>query len=215
MRIPLFNRLKKRIHVEIAMLQDEVVDIAYSASPKAVLHGGTAVWRCYSGNRFSEDLDFYLSADEKFRKAFVNGLESRGLALLKYKKSKTTLFSKISNGRAEIRFEAAFRKPKCFEARAFERADGTFMSVFTLPPESLILEKAEAYSARRLARDIYDIYMLSSLAETGKKTGAKMCSFLKKIPKPVDEKNLRTIVFSGAVPSFEQMLAALKRRFHA
>ena len=31
--------------------------------------------------------------------------------------------------------------------------------------------------------------------------------------KPEDEKNLRTIVYAGAVPSFEQLLLQIKRRF--
>ena len=64
MRIPLANKLKKRLHSETAFLQDEVIDIVYGLEPNAVLHGGTAIWRCYQGNRFSEDLDFYFIIGE-------------------------------------------------------------------------------------------------------------------------------------------------------
>lgn len=213
MRIPLFNRLRKRIHVETALLQDEVVDIIYMVSPKAVLHGGTAVWRCYAGNRFSEDLDFYISLSKSFRDRFAKALESRGLSLLKFKQTENVVFSKVSNGTVEVRFEASFRKPKAVEPRPFERVDGSFTNVFTLPAEQLLLEKAEAFSNRRLVRDLYDVFMLSSMLKPNKRLSKKVISLVGKGKKPLDEKNLQAIVFSGAVPSFEQMLLAIKRRF--
>lgn len=213
MRIPLFNRLRKQFHREIAMLQDEVVEIVYALSPDAVLHGGTTVWRCYSGNRFSEDLDFYLVPKEKFREQLKKTLESRGLFLLKYKKTKSTIFSKISNGTVEIRLEVAIRNIREFEPRPFERTDGSFIDVFTPSPEQLLLEKMEAYSNRKLIRDFYDIYTLSAIVSLDKKLSEKTLGFLEKAKKPLDEKNLKTIVFSGAIPSFEQMELAVKRRF--
>jgi len=215
MRIPLFNRLGKRIHVETALLQDEVVDIVYKLLPKAVLHGGTAVWRCYAGNRFSEGLDFYISLNNTFRDDFANALESRGLSLLKFKKTRNTIFSKVSNGTVEVRFEASFRKPAAVEARPFERVDGSFTSVFTLSPENLLLEKAEAYSNRRLVRDLYDVFVLSSMVESNKAFSKKVFLFVEKGRLPVDEKNLKAIVFSGAIPSFKQMSLAIKRRLKA
>lgn len=211
MRIPLFNRLKKRIHVETALLQDEVVDIVYGLSPKAVLHGGTAVWRCYSGNRFSEDLDFYLWAGGGFEAGFRKSLESRGLSLLKFKKTQNTAFSRIGNGIVEVRFEVAFRKPTCVEPRPFERVDGSFTNVFTLSAENLLLEKLAAYKDRLFVRDIYDVFMLSSMVSPGKELLKEVSLFLKNPERPVNEKNLKAIVFSGAVPSFEQMLLSLKR----
>ncbi len=48
--------------LRLAELQDEVIDIIYDRfEPDAVLYGGTAVWRCYGGNRFSEDIDICMS----------------------------------------------------------------------------------------------------------------------------------------------------------
>ncbi len=43
MRIPLGKQLKKRSQIEVAILQDELVDIIYSIVDDAVLHGGTAI----------------------------------------------------------------------------------------------------------------------------------------------------------------------------
>jgi predicted nucleotidyltransferase component of viral defense system len=213
MRIPLSHKLKKRLHVEIALLQDEIIDIVYSLKEKAVLHGGTALWRCFSGNRFSEDLDFYLNADKNFEKEFRKKLESRGLNLLKYKKTENSVYSRISNGTTEVRLESALRKTKEFEAREYERADGTYSTVFTLPAEKLLEEKMQAYKNRKLIRDLYDVFMLSSAVKESSELNCKIKEFLEGIPEPSDEKNLKTIVFSGAIPSFGQMVNAIKRRF--
>ena len=211
MKIPLFNRLRKAMHRETALLQDEVVDIIYSIAPTAVFHGGTAIWRCYSGNRFSEDLDFYLKADKNFKESFFESLDSRNLQVLKYKKTENTIFSKITNGRTEIRFEAALRSTNRFDSGFYEKADGSSISIFVLSAEDLLLEKMSAYSNRRLVRDIYDVYFLSN-RDLSAETRGKLGNFVKQIEKPVDEKTLKTIVYSGAIPSFEQMLLALKRR---
>ncbi|PJA18852.1 MAG: hypothetical protein COX63_01940 [Candidatus Diapherotrites archaeon CG_4_10_14_0_2_um_filter_31_5] len=213
MRIPLENKLKKRLHIEIGRLQDEVIDIVYFLEEKAVLHGGTALWRCFSGNRFSEDLDFYLNADKNFERGFRQKLESRGLQLLKYKKTDNAVYSRISNGVVEVRFEAALRKIKDFEVREYERIDGTFSNVFTLSAEKLLLEKLEAFKNRKLIRDLYDVFMLSFFVSENKLISGKVKDFLKKVPEPADEKNLKTIIFSGAVPSFNQMIVVLNRRF--
>ena len=213
MRLPLLNRLRKRLHMDIALLQDEVVDIVYSLAPNAVLHGGTAIWRCFSGNRFSEDLDFYLPAAGKdFGERFAAGLRSRGLSLLKFKRTESTIFSKVSNGAVEVRFEAAFRSPRSFEPRRFERADGSFMSVFTPAAEELVMEKIAAYGNRLLVRDAYDLFVLSHEASLGADALKKLATFSESPPMPVDEKSLRAVVFSGAVPSFGQIVAALKTR---
>ena len=38
-------------------------------------------------------------------------------------------------------------------------------------------------------------------------------TLISKFPKPVDEDNLKAIVYAGAVPSYTQMLSTIKRRF--
>ena len=49
------------------------------------------------------------------------------------------------------------------EPRSFERADGSSMNVFTLSAGKFLLEKLAAYKNWRLARDIYNVFMLSSV----------------------------------------------------
>ena len=212
MQLSLFNRLKKQLHRDIASLQDEVVDIVYSIVPEAILHGGTALWRCYAGNRFSEDLDFYFSLDKKFRTELESVLESRQLKLIKFKQTQTTVFSKISNAKVEIRLEVNTLGKKKPVVQFFEKLDGTFMNVLTLSAEDLLLEKMSAYQNRKLIRDIYDVYFLSTKIKMTDALKESLKNSLKKLPEPVDEPNLKTIVYSGAIPNFHQIKQALLYR---
>lgn len=216
MIIPLFNRLKRRHHVEIALLQDEIVSIIYSLLPNAVLHGGTAIWRCYKGNRFSEDLDFYApNLPKDFNTKFSAELGKRDLELIKFKKTENTVFSKISNRRVEARLEIALRNSKKKIVVQYEKVDGSFFSIFSLSPEDLIKEKISAYLSRRFVRDLYDICYLSGIATDFEKIKNKGVEFMKAAKAPVDEKTLKTLVYSGIAPTSKQMFEVLQRRFGA
>lgn len=213
MIIPLEKRLRKRAQVELGMLQDEVMEILYGVENGLVLHGGTAIWRCYGGNRFSEDLDFYCVNIGNIEAGFRKKISERGLTVLKYKKTGNLLFCKISNGAVELRVEINFSATKPAIPTAYEKMDGNSMDVFTLPEDGLILEKISAYAGRKFIRDIYDIYHLSGRAENSAPVRKAMRDLLAHAPAPVDESNLKALVYSGAVPSFSQMLEALRRRF--
>jgi len=213
MKIPLANRLKKRLHLEIAALQDEVVEIMYEIEKASVLHGGTAIWRCYGGNRFSEDLDFYADVKEGFREALEEKLKAHGFLLSKYKATENVIFAKVIADGVEVRLEINRKKSVRPVVREYERIDGTFMAVMTLSPEELLAEKTDAYGSRRLIRDIYDVYHLSGQADMQKVNKRKMSEFLDSIKDPLDESNLKAIVYTGAVPSFRQLVEVLRRRF--
>ena len=208
MKIPLGNRLKKRLHVEIAYLQDEVVEIIYRIVPEAVLHGGTAIWRCYNGNRFSEDLDFYFE-DRDFKEKFSKEAEKHSLSLLKYKTTENNIFSKVSNGTATISVEIALRSVENPVVKIFEKTDGSMIDVLTLDPDRLIVEKINAFLNRKLVRDFYDIYHLAKYVKN-KSILREWMEKIEEAGEPVDKENLKNIVYSGAIPSFEQMLKYLK-----
>ncbi|HII53587.1 TPA: nucleotidyl transferase AbiEii/AbiGii toxin family protein [Candidatus Micrarchaeota archaeon] len=210
MIIPLHKRLRKRMHTEIALLQDELIELLYAIDNRLVLHGGTAIWRCYGGNRFSEDLNFYCKDTHRIEKFFIEKVKEQNLEVLKFKKTENLIFCKVSNGNTIARVEINFAAGKKAIASPYERTDGTFMDVLTLTEGKLILEKMEAYKNRRFIRDMYDIYHLSNYTQADSKV---MRKFLDSIPQPVDEKNLKTLVYSGAIPTFRQMLDSLKRRF--
>jgi predicted nucleotidyltransferase component of viral defense system len=61
----------------------------YEKFPNAVIHGRTAIWRCYGSNRFSEDVDVYLQLKDKNKKIledFFDNLKVLGQLMLVYKK---------------------------------------------------------------------------------------------------------------------------------
>ena len=78
MKIPLQAKLRREIHRKVAYAQDLVVKEVYAVFDKAVLHGGTAIWRCYDGKRFSEDLDFYFPNDKKKIELLFENLKKAG-----------------------------------------------------------------------------------------------------------------------------------------
>ncbi len=211
MKIPLLHRLKKQLQAEVARLQDEVVEALYGADAKLVLHGGTAIWRCYGGNRFSEDLDFYASRATPLEAGLRELMERRGLSLLKLKKTENLFFAKISDGRVEVRVEINFARRVHPVVARYERADGSFLDVLTLSPEDFLLEKSEAYAQRGFVRDLYDAYHLSSFAKPDAHFRGKVRDLLTQRKEPVDAKNLKAIVYAGAVPSAQQMREALAR----
>ena len=106
--LPLEKRLKKRLHLEVARLQDELVELSYSLDNSLVLHGGTAIWRCFGGNRFSEDLNFYCGKAEKIREGFADAVRETGFELRKFKETGSLFFAKVWNGEAEVRVEINF-----------------------------------------------------------------------------------------------------------
>ena len=92
MNIPLQAKLKRESHRKIAYAQDLIVMEVYAIIERAVMHGGTAIWRCYSGKRFSEDLNFYLPRNiDKLESLFKN-LQSKGF-LIKKKESRKKAFT--------------------------------------------------------------------------------------------------------------------------
>jgi len=108
--IPLQVRLKREIHRRIAMVQDLIVKEVYSVFDKAILHGGTAIWRCYSGKRFSEDLDFYLPNDIKKIDILFETLKKVGFTIRKKKISANSVYSELELDRTSVRLEATFQK---------------------------------------------------------------------------------------------------------
>lgn len=211
--LPLSERIRKRAHLEVARLQDELVELLYGIDDSLVLHGGTAIWRCFKGNRFSEDLDFYSNKPTTLEKDFPLEVSKRGLILKKFKKTSNLFFAKVSDTRAEVRVEINFSSGKKGVATAFERVDGSFMEVFCLPVKELFFEKLLACEKRRLARDFYDVLHLSNYVSGDEEAGRRVKKFLKNVNPPVDESVLKTIVYAGAVPSFKQIMEALERRF--
>ncbi len=209
--MPLILRLKKATHKEIAKAQDIIVETMYEVFNDAVIHGGIAIWRCYNGNRFSEDIDVYLPRDiDRINKLFEL-FEKKGFQINKKKIGENSIYSSLSTNRVIVRFEALFKKVKG-SLKEYEKAEGNFITAYTLTPEELIEEKINTYLKRLKVRDLYDIFYL--LRYTNKDIlSIKLQKFLKEFKKPIDEKELKLLILEGIVPSIDEMISYIRRKF--
>ena len=209
--LPINLKLKRKVHKDIAYAQDLIVESIYEFFPNAVLHGGTAIWRCYSGNRFSEDIDVYIAKDkEKINKIF-DSLEKKGFQINKKRIKENSLYSTLEFNATIVRFEALFKSIKKPFLKEYENSEGILINVFTLSPKDLIKEKMAAYLKRKKIRDLYDLFFLLRHIKDRTEVDIHLKSFIKNFASPVDEQNLKTIIISGLIPSSKNMLDYIKR----
>jgi len=211
MEIPLILKLKKKIHRDIAEVQDIIVRELYNLFDKAVLHGGTAVWRCYDGNRFSEGIDVYLTKNNRKINDLFEILKKKGFIINKKKIGEKSLFSVLTFNGVVVRFEALFKMPKKIILKEYKTSDGNLISVYTLSPEGLIEEKISAYLARIKIRDLYDIFFLLRYTKDKRKISKDIERLIRNFKKPADEEDLRILIISGIIPGVYEMLDYIKR----
>jgi predicted nucleotidyltransferase component of viral defense system len=211
--LPINKKLKKRIHKLIALAQDILVIELYDKFPSTIIHGGTAIWRCYGSNRFSEDVDVYLPLTlkkENFEK-FLDELKSKGFFVEKFKRTNNSIFAKFSYLNVIVSFEAVFKNIKNFLVRSFEMSDGSSILVNTLAPEDIIKEKVSVYLARRRVRDLYDIFFLLRFVEKRENVKEALTKLISNFEKPLDEKELKVLIISGSVPTVENMIKEVRK----
>lgn len=195
--------------LEIAKMQDTLVTMIYDyVQPDAIMHGGTAIWRCYGGGRFSEDIDIYV--DNTFEKRLYPELRKRNIEVV-WKDEDLPLHMKLSDGSTQVLLEASIGRYESSSTQ-YIRADGSSITVTTLSPTELLARKIEAYEGRRYIRDIYDIMHLTNyLHKDDTYVISKMKPFLKNIKKPVDEKILRSLIYKGNKKlTFDEMVGYLR-----
>jgi len=209
--LPLILRLKKETHRKIARAQDMIIEELYRAFNEAVLHGGTAIWRCYGGLRFSEDIDVYLDKNVKQIDAFFHALEQRGFVIEKRKMTQNSLYSSLMFERCNVRFEALFKKVDS-ALKEYETADGNILTVYTLTLEDFICEKVDAYLDRMKIRDLYDVFFLLQRVSAINPVRGRLQKLIDDDGKPVDENDLKVLIITGLVPTSEKMLEYIKSR---
>ncbi len=210
-KIPLQVRLKRESHRKIAYAQDIILKEVYSLFNRAVLHGGTAIWRCYSGKRFSEDLDFYLPDDKKKVRVLFENIKKAGFEIKKQKISETSIYSEVELNRVSVRLEATFQKKDAVICD-YELSDGNIISVYSLTPDMFLTEKINTYLKRFKIRDLWDVFFLLKSADTSEKI-SEIGKLIKNYKKPVDETDLKAIILEGAIPSAEEMIEYVKRKW--
>ncbi len=208
--IPLNLKLKNKKDREVAFAQDIIVAELYKFFPEAIIHGGTGIWRCYHGNRFSEDVDVYIKRDEKKIAEFFKSLEMKGFKIIKKRLKENSLYSGLEFNGIETKFEATFQNKKPF-FKKYETAESFFINVYTLTPEDLIIEKVETYLSRKKIRDLYDIAFLINYVENKELIKSYLKKLIERFEKPIDEENLANIIVVGVVPNSNELFWEIKK----
>lgn len=212
---PIELALKSEEQVRLARLQDVVVQVLFELDQKLVMHGGTAIWRCYNGNRFSEDIDLYAS--DKAIESLVNQLPwqqtKRGLRLdyPKYSDSNREFYLSNEFSKVKVQVQKPVKGLKAIQM-PYKKADGTNFVINTISVNDFIFEKITAYESRYYIRDLYDIYhmVIGYPINSKSKTGLK--KFLRRIKEPKEANSLKEFVYVGNAPSFDEMIKAIKWR---
>lgn len=212
MQEPIEVKLRSQKQIALARLQDVIVEAIIEVEPNIVFHGGTAIWRCYNGNRFSEDVDIYAS-DTQIKKlsSMITWSFTKRNVKMEYPLYTDRSVDVIGEG-ARSKFEA-MKMPKRIKPVQAEyvRADGSKLFITSLSVKDFIHEKIFTYTKRHYVRDIYDIYHLASLGKLDKKTVLLIKNFLSHIEKPIDEGKLKDLVYTGIAPSFSTIIAELEK----
>jgi predicted nucleotidyltransferase component of viral defense system len=211
--IPLTLRLRKHTHKKVAEAQDMIVKELYTIFDDAVLHGGTAIWRCYNGNRFSEDIDVYIPREENRIHALFKNLAKVGFTTKKKKTTDNTLYSNLEYNGTAIRFEALFKDAKG-AIREYETSEGNILMVYTLTPEELVKEKTAAYLHRLKVRDLYDISLLLPLIKNRSEIQKDLEKLVQQYKPPSDEEDLKVLIIDGLTPTSSKMLDYIRRWSH-
>ena len=203
--IPIILKIKKETHKSIAQAQDVIIQELYRVFDAAVFHGGTAIWRCYGGNRFSEDIDVYMPRSlNKIEMLFAN-LEKRGFIVQKKKISEHSLYSSLLWERTSVRLEAVF-KTVSGHLKEYQAVEGNLMTVYTLFPEEFIAEKVSAYLDWRKIRDLYDIFFLLRFVGNAAAVRQPLDRLKTQFKPPLDEKELKVLILEGLVPTSKKMI---------
>ncbi|MCL4363549.1 nucleotidyl transferase AbiEii/AbiGii toxin family protein [Candidatus Marsarchaeota archaeon] len=202
-----------------AIIEDEIVDLMLKYYSGFVMHGGTAVWRCYGGNRFSRDVDFYSnlrpSDESRFQKQFHKLLIEKGYPIReeKYNNKTKTMHVIFKGGSTTGKLDITFENAKGIAAE-YLRVDGSKRIILALSPEALLNEKIDAYLDKYSVQsheiqDLYDMLILKDrISKLSINTRNKLSSFLTKIKAdpPRDEKELKKLILNGVAPSFNDIL---------
>ena len=209
---PIETRLKTEKQVNLARLEDTVVEALFEVDSSVFMHGDTAIWRCYNGNRFSEDIDIYANEKQmdKILKNLTWSLSKRNVNMEhpKYTKRVITVFNESARTKLEAMVPTSI-KPVQTE---YERTDGSKIFITTLSAEDLLIEKISTYEKRGYVRDLYDIYHLSSISKMNSKLKKELSVFLTDIKKPSEDSSLSDLIYAGATPSFDTMVKEIERQ---
>ena len=218
---------RNSVQLSRAVLEDALLDLVFADFEEFVLHGGAAVWRCYSGNRFSRALDFYTNQDpdmeSELQKKLHKLLTDKGYIVIEegYVKNTLTLHMIIRGDGTTGKLDLTFGHAKGAIAE-YERVDGSKEVIYAIPPEEIMNEKISTYADKfgkgsAEIQDLYDMFVLKNLVtRPSEKTRKALGMLLLKIAgnPPKNEKELSNVLLSGPSPSFEDIVNSLRKWLH-
>lgn len=210
--LPLLFRIKKEMQRKIALAQDSIMDELLKNMERPILHGGTAIWRCYIGKRFSEDIDVYLPRNIEKINMLFRSLEKRGFKIIRKKISNNSVYSELVFERCSVRLEATFQKKESIIVD-YETVSGRFMSIYSLTPEQFIIEKIHTYLKRFRVRDLWDIFFLLHQVKHQEIIKKELRHLIKNYKKPQDEADLKVIILEGIVPTAQEMIQYIQQKW--
>ncbi len=208
------KRLRKEYHRKVAYAQDLLVMEIYNVMSEVVLHGGTILWRCYGGNRFSEDIDAIIPVsyrDSDNIDVFRRRLLALGFKEGKFRVKERSIYARFMYSGVEVRFEAVFKDVDRYVPVEYEMVDGTYIYIYTLPVEEILVEKVDAYLSRRLVRDLYDIRLILDHVEDVEKVRNAVIKLVDNYVPPIDEENLKLLIISGVAPTAQKLIGEIRR----
>lgn len=212
MKLPLISRIRKELHKNIALAQDILIEETIKVIPSAVFHGGTCIWRCYGGKRFSEDLDFYFPKNKRLIEKLFRNLEDKGFEIKKRKISDRSVYSELRYDRVSVRLEATFQNIRGV-LLDYEKMDGTIISIYGLTAEQLLNEKINTYLNRKKIRDFYDVFFLMRLVSNVSLIDKKIKKVIEEETSPRDVEDLKVLLLDGIVPKFSELKYYIKRKW--
>lgn len=217
MNIPLLNRIKKRAHRDIALIEDVLIKVIYEIDNTAEIHGGTVIWRCFGGRRFSKDIDVYLRSNgelDELQAKVSSAAERYGASVTRFKDTGNLVFAKFLIGgissEIDLNYKRYYKEPI---TKNYENADGTFYDILIPSPEALLIEKIEAYNDRISITDLYDIRILADFVEM-QEVRHQLRSFLSsmKAVGKEEERRLEDLIYEGPIPSYDSLVDHIKGR---
>lgn len=181
-RVAGIKRLSEKNAEKDYLLELLLFLLASETGKKLVFKGGTALYKLYSLNRFSEDLDFTLDpakfAVEKLFTKIMKKLKNVGVtgrikAIEDYanqKNIKLELKGPLFDGNVKnisvLSVNISVKEKPLYEPeprKIFPQyQDIPAFDVFVMPLNELFAEKVRALLTRHKARDVYDIWFLLS-----------------------------------------------------
>jgi predicted nucleotidyltransferase component of viral defense system len=216
--------IKNNEQLEKAKLEDTIVELLYGKYGDLVLHGGTAIWRCYSGNRFSRDIDFYQKVSEKDKhsnyREISEFLKDCGFSIKEkgYNNATDTMHFLVESN-AKMKIDINFKYKNGIPAE-YKKVDDSRIMVLSLAPEELLNEKIDVYNYKLQntsnqnqpeVQDLYDLYYLITLIKGKEITKRNLRELLKHIRKkpPSNMRSLDHLILAGLPPTFEFMIEKL------